>query len=389
MLHAILDRQVDGLESVLDNIESAHREARGRGVRAPAQRSHRVPAVGQAQHPRAAPLDGQAARGAAAARPPRVRADLGGGRAAVPRRARPPGADQRSARRVSRHVDLDPGGVPVRGLEPDQRHHAVPDPVLDDHDAADRAHRRLRHELRAHAGAAFALRLSAGAAGDARHCRIDAALLPAPRLAGTPARASTRTRATRCPRSRPKPRPAHERAAQGGGGRDRIADHHRRFGHARRTAGRVDAHRRADRSSSARSSSWPRRPTRASSSPATARSRCPRALPANVEVQTVERMPRRRRRRSPPESGRRWSAATSSASARADRRHARHRRGRPPRRRGRGVRGAVPSRPRLRRPPAQQADLGAPHAPRAGRPRPSRPTRSRWSRRRSACSAAR
>ena len=65
----------------------AHRDPGGRGVRAAEERPHRHAAVGQAQHPRAAPLDRQAARGAAAAGTQGVRPDLGRGRAAVSRRA--------------------------------------------------------------------------------------------------------------------------------------------------------------------------------------------------------------------------------------------------------------------------------------------------------------
>ena len=141
VLHAILDRQVDGLESVLDNIESRVETLEDAVFARPKNALIASLVVDQAEHPRAAPVDRQAARGAAAPRTSGIRPDLGRRGAAVSRRARPPGPHQRSARGIPRHVDVDPGGVSVRRLEPDQRHHAVPDVVLHDHDAADRADR--------------------------------------------------------------------------------------------------------------------------------------------------------------------------------------------------------------------------------------------------------
>src|SRR5688572_10246675 len=151
-------------------------------------------------------MDGPAARGAATPRPPRVRADFGRRRAAVPRRSRSPGTRQRSAGRVPRHVDVDPGGVPVGGVQPDQRNNEVPDAVHVDDDAAHGDHWYLRYELRAHARAQMVVRLSERAHRDGGDDRLDPGVFPPPPLA----RASAQAR-----RQRPRraARPARQRGA--------------------------------------------------------------------------------------------------------------------------------------------------------------------------------
>ena len=97
--------------------------------------------------------------------------------------------DQRTWPRATATRDERARGLPQRAVEPHERGDEDADPDLDGHAAADVHRRRLRHELRVHAGAGVVVRLPvrarADGAGDRGHPRVlpQAAVAVAPRIA--------------------------------------------------------------------------------------------------------------------------------------------------------------------------------------------------------------
>ena len=169
-LHAIVDRIVDAYEPVVDgvleDIEEVEAEVFSPEGANPVERIYRL---------RREVLE--FARAALPAPPGAPRADAAGvpnidptAHPVLPRRRRPRRPRRRPDRGLRRAPRRRAAGEPDPGDRAPERGHAEDLRLGRDHRRADRGRRDLRDELRAHARARVALRLSGRAAADPRVC---------------------------------------------------------------------------------------------------------------------------------------------------------------------------------------------------------------------------